>query len=174
MYSNSSFPYVQAVPGRKVKDTESPVTHRSVYILRLPSNRAVSPALLSQNCVPSRPTLSLISSGLVSVSWPVNFYPLETGMCPGSVTPFKEVKQVTLNHCNKLGYQVLLLEIPKLNGHKSEKHILYLTLFSQAHRLSTLSLQYEKRLTDEQKGGRKKIKLVSNTVCISLCHPSAL
>ncbi|KFQ30106.1 Regulator of telomere elongation helicase 1, partial [Mesitornis unicolor] len=34
----------------------------------------------------------------------------------------------------------------------------------KAHRLSTLSLQYEKRLTDEQKGGRKKIKLVSNTV----------
>ncbi|XP_033374918.1 regulator of telomere elongation helicase 1 isoform X11 [Parus major] len=33
----------------------------------------------------------------------------------------------------------------------------------KAHRLSTLSLQYEKRLTDEQKGGRKKIKLVSNT-----------
>ncbi|KFW09472.1 Regulator of telomere elongation helicase 1, partial [Eurypyga helias] len=35
----------------------------------------------------------------------------------------------------------------------------------KAQRLSTLSLQYEKRLTDEQKGGRKKIKLVSNTVC---------
>ncbi|KFZ57964.1 Regulator of telomere elongation helicase 1, partial [Antrostomus carolinensis] len=34
----------------------------------------------------------------------------------------------------------------------------------KAHCLSTLSLQYEKRLTDEQKGGRKKIKLVSNTV----------
>ncbi|NXU85851.1 RTEL1 helicase, partial [Xiphorhynchus elegans] len=34
----------------------------------------------------------------------------------------------------------------------------------KAHRLSTLSLQYEKKLTDEQKGGRKKIKLVSNTV----------
>ncbi|KFQ34678.1 Regulator of telomere elongation helicase 1, partial [Merops nubicus] len=34
----------------------------------------------------------------------------------------------------------------------------------KAHRLSTLSLQYEKRLTDEQKGGRKRIKLVSNTV----------
>ncbi|XP_008943821.1 PREDICTED: regulator of telomere elongation helicase 1, partial [Merops nubicus] len=33
----------------------------------------------------------------------------------------------------------------------------------KAHRLSTLSLQYEKRLTDEQKGGRKRIKLVSNT-----------
>ncbi|XP_031983093.1 regulator of telomere elongation helicase 1 isoform X1 [Corvus moneduloides] len=33
----------------------------------------------------------------------------------------------------------------------------------KAHRLSTLSLQCEKRLTDEQKGGRKKIKLVSNT-----------
>ncbi|XP_037257973.1 regulator of telomere elongation helicase 1 isoform X1 [Falco rusticolus] len=33
----------------------------------------------------------------------------------------------------------------------------------KAQRLSTLSLQYEKRLTDEQKGGRKKIKLVSNT-----------
>nr|XP_027328868.2 regulator of telomere elongation helicase 1 isoform X1 [Anas platyrhynchos] len=32
----------------------------------------------------------------------------------------------------------------------------------EAQRLSTLSLQYEKRLTDEQKGGRKKIKLVSN------------
>ncbi|XP_010212249.1 PREDICTED: regulator of telomere elongation helicase 1 isoform X2 [Tinamus guttatus] len=32
----------------------------------------------------------------------------------------------------------------------------------KAQRLSTLSLQYEKRLTDEQKGGRKKIKLVSN------------
>uniref|UniRef100_A0A8C5TY42 Regulator of telomere elongation helicase 1 n=1 Tax=Malurus cyaneus samueli TaxID=2593467 RepID=A0A8C5TY42_9PASS len=30
-----------------------------------------------------------------------------------------------------------------------------------AHHLSTLSLQYEKRLTDEQKGGRKKIKLVT-------------
>uniref|UniRef100_A0A669P2W9 Regulator of telomere elongation helicase 1 n=1 Tax=Phasianus colchicus TaxID=9054 RepID=A0A669P2W9_PHACC len=34
----------------------------------------------------------------------------------------------------------------------------------EAQRLSTLSLQYEKRLTDEQKGGRKKIKLVSNPV----------
>ncbi|KFO77522.1 Regulator of telomere elongation helicase 1, partial [Cuculus canorus] len=34
----------------------------------------------------------------------------------------------------------------------------------KAQRLSTLSLQYEKRLTDEQKGGRRKIKLVSNTV----------
>ncbi|NWX17252.1 RTEL1 helicase, partial [Aegotheles bennettii] len=34
----------------------------------------------------------------------------------------------------------------------------------KAQRLSTLSLQYEKRLADEQKGGRKKIKLVSNTV----------
>ncbi|XP_009997011.1 PREDICTED: regulator of telomere elongation helicase 1 [Chaetura pelagica] len=33
----------------------------------------------------------------------------------------------------------------------------------KAQRLSTLSLQYEKRLTDEQKGGRKKIKLISNT-----------
>uniref|UniRef100_A0A8C8B6D0 Regulator of telomere elongation helicase 1 n=1 Tax=Otus sunia TaxID=257818 RepID=A0A8C8B6D0_9STRI len=32
-----------------------------------------------------------------------------------------------------------------------------------AQRLSTLSLQYEKRLTDEQKGGRKKIKLVNLT-----------
>ncbi|NWI66671.1 RTEL1 helicase, partial [Todus mexicanus] len=34
----------------------------------------------------------------------------------------------------------------------------------KAHRLSTLSLQYEKRLADEQKGGRKRIKLISNTV----------
>ncbi|NWS70965.1 RTEL1 helicase, partial [Crotophaga sulcirostris] len=34
----------------------------------------------------------------------------------------------------------------------------------KAQRLSTISLQYEKRLADEQKGGRKKIKLVSNTV----------
>uniref|UniRef100_A0A8C2T5T3 Regulator of telomere elongation helicase 1 n=1 Tax=Coturnix japonica TaxID=93934 RepID=A0A8C2T5T3_COTJA len=33
----------------------------------------------------------------------------------------------------------------------------------EAQRLSTLSLQYEKRLTDEQKGGRKKIKLVNPT-----------
>ncbi|XP_069727600.1 regulator of telomere elongation helicase 1 isoform X2 [Phaenicophaeus curvirostris] len=41
----------------------------------------------------------------------------------------------------------------------------YLSGEEKAHRLSTLSLQYEKRLTDEQKGGRKKIKLVSNTVC---------
>ncbi|XP_061486921.1 regulator of telomere elongation helicase 1 isoform X2 [Rhineura floridana] len=32
----------------------------------------------------------------------------------------------------------------------------------KAKRLSTLSLQYEKKLTDEQKGGRKKIKIVSN------------
>ncbi|XP_074144969.1 regulator of telomere elongation helicase 1 isoform X3 [Sminthopsis crassicaudata] len=34
----------------------------------------------------------------------------------------------------------------------------------KAQRLSTLSLQYEKRLTDEQKGGKKKIKIVSNQV----------
>ncbi|XP_031807652.1 regulator of telomere elongation helicase 1 isoform X6 [Sarcophilus harrisii] len=33
-----------------------------------------------------------------------------------------------------------------------------------AQRLSTLSLQYEKRLTDEQIGGKKKIKIVSNQV----------
>uniref|UniRef100_A0A663DMN3 Regulator of telomere elongation helicase 1 n=1 Tax=Aquila chrysaetos chrysaetos TaxID=223781 RepID=A0A663DMN3_AQUCH len=33
---------------------------------------------------------------------------------------------------------------------------------TNAQRLSTLSLQYEKRLTDEQKGGRKKIKLVTD------------
>ncbi|KAJ7427077.1 Regulator of telomere elongation helicase 1 [Willisornis vidua] len=33
----------------------------------------------------------------------------------------------------------------------------------KAHHLSTLSLQYEKKLIDEQKGGRKKIKLLSNT-----------
>ncbi|XP_062484300.1 regulator of telomere elongation helicase 1 [Pezoporus occidentalis] len=33
----------------------------------------------------------------------------------------------------------------------------------KAQRLSTLSLQHEKRLADEQKGGRKKIKLISNT-----------
>ncbi|XP_064023724.1 regulator of telomere elongation helicase 1 isoform X2 [Pogoniulus pusillus] len=32
----------------------------------------------------------------------------------------------------------------------------------EARGLSTLSLQYEKRLTDEQRGGRRKIKLVSN------------
>uniref|UniRef100_A0A8C0G082 Regulator of telomere elongation helicase 1 n=1 Tax=Chelonoidis abingdonii TaxID=106734 RepID=A0A8C0G082_CHEAB len=37
-----------------------------------------------------------------------------------------------------------------------------LMLSLQAKRLSTLSLQYEKRLTDEQKGGRKKIKIVNN------------
>uniref|UniRef100_A0A672UHH9 Regulator of telomere elongation helicase 1 n=1 Tax=Strigops habroptila TaxID=2489341 RepID=A0A672UHH9_STRHB len=34
-------------------------------------------------------------------------------------------------------------------------------LSGEEKRLSTLSLQYEKRLADEQKGGRKKIKLVS-------------
>uniref|UniRef100_A0A8C0FXG0 Regulator of telomere elongation helicase 1 n=1 Tax=Chelonoidis abingdonii TaxID=106734 RepID=A0A8C0FXG0_CHEAB len=34
----------------------------------------------------------------------------------------------------------------------------------KAKRLSTLSLQYEKRLTDEQKGGRKKIKIVNSLV----------
>uniref|UniRef100_A0A8V5GYU6 Regulator of telomere elongation helicase 1 n=1 Tax=Melopsittacus undulatus TaxID=13146 RepID=A0A8V5GYU6_MELUD len=33
-----------------------------------------------------------------------------------------------------------------------------------ARRLSTLSLQHEKRLADEQKGGRKRIKLISNEV----------
>ncbi|XP_028926263.1 regulator of telomere elongation helicase 1 isoform X1 [Ornithorhynchus anatinus] len=32
----------------------------------------------------------------------------------------------------------------------------------KAQRVSTLSLQYEKRLTDEQKGGRKKIKIVAS------------
>ncbi|XP_025057485.1 regulator of telomere elongation helicase 1 isoform X1 [Alligator sinensis] len=32
----------------------------------------------------------------------------------------------------------------------------------KAKHLSTLSLQYEKRLADEQKGGKKKIKIVSN------------
>ncbi|XP_034643358.1 regulator of telomere elongation helicase 1 isoform X7 [Trachemys scripta elegans] len=40
----------------------------------------------------------------------------------------------------------------------------------KAKRLSTLSLQYEKRLTDEQKGGRKKIKIVNNLL-ISPMHP---
>uniref|UniRef100_A0A8C0G6X5 Regulator of telomere elongation helicase 1 n=1 Tax=Chelonoidis abingdonii TaxID=106734 RepID=A0A8C0G6X5_CHEAB len=38
----------------------------------------------------------------------------------------------------------------------------------KAKRLSTLSLQYEKRLTDEQKGGRKKIKIVNSLVCVCI------
>ncbi|KAM9372083.1 regulator of telomere elongation helicase 1 [Phaethornis superciliosus] len=42
----------------------------------------------------------------------------------------------------------------------------------KAHRLSTLSLQYEKRLTDEQKGGRKKIKLISNTEADQKAEPA--
>lgn len=42
----------------------------------------------------------------------------------------------------------------------------------KAQRLSTLSLQYEKRLTDEQKGGRKKIKLVNNPLASKIADPS--
>ncbi|XP_059683041.1 regulator of telomere elongation helicase 1 [Gavia stellata] len=42
----------------------------------------------------------------------------------------------------------------------------------KAQRLSTLSLQCEKRLTDEQKGGRKKIKLVSNTQADKKADPT--
>ncbi|KAI6073986.1 Regulator of telomere elongation helicase 1 isoform X1 [Aix galericulata] len=42
----------------------------------------------------------------------------------------------------------------------------------EAQRLSTLSLQYEKRLTDEQKGGRKKIKLVSNPEAGKIADPT--
>ncbi|OXB67837.1 hypothetical protein ASZ78_005519 [Callipepla squamata] len=42
----------------------------------------------------------------------------------------------------------------------------------KAQRLSTLSLQYEKRLTDEQKGGRKKIKLVRNPITNKIADPT--
>ncbi|OXB78505.1 UNVERIFIED_CONTAM: hypothetical protein H355_007535 [Colinus virginianus] len=42
----------------------------------------------------------------------------------------------------------------------------------KAQRLSTLSLQYEKRLTDEQKGGRKKIKLVRNPIANKIADPT--
>ncbi|XP_067410133.1 regulator of telomere elongation helicase 1 isoform X6 [Emydura macquarii macquarii] len=42
----------------------------------------------------------------------------------------------------------------------------------KAKRLSTLSLQYEKRLTDEQKGGRKKIKIVNNLQADKVADPA--
>uniref|UniRef100_A0A7M4EG73 Regulator of telomere elongation helicase 1 n=1 Tax=Crocodylus porosus TaxID=8502 RepID=A0A7M4EG73_CROPO len=41
-----------------------------------------------------------------------------------------------------------------------------------AKRLSTLSLQYEKRLADEQKGGKKKIKIVSNPQAGKVTDPT--
>ncbi|OPJ84950.1 regulator of telomere elongation helicase 1 isoform B [Patagioenas fasciata monilis] len=55
------------------------------------------------------------------------------------------------------------LERNERNSEDAEKEEGDLSGEEKAQRLSTLSLQYEKRLTDEQKGGRKKIKLVSNT-----------
>uniref|UniRef100_A0A8C8R767 Regulator of telomere elongation helicase 1 n=1 Tax=Pelusios castaneus TaxID=367368 RepID=A0A8C8R767_9SAUR len=42
----------------------------------------------------------------------------------------------------------------------------------KAKRLSTLSLQHEKRLTDEQKGGRKKIKIVNNLQADKITDPA--
>ncbi|XP_043383095.1 regulator of telomere elongation helicase 1 isoform X21 [Chelonia mydas] len=42
----------------------------------------------------------------------------------------------------------------------------------KAKRLSTLSLQYEKRLTDEQKGGRKKIRIVNNVEADKVADPA--
>nr|XP_032622388.1 regulator of telomere elongation helicase 1 isoform X7 [Chelonoidis abingdonii] len=42
----------------------------------------------------------------------------------------------------------------------------------KAKRLSTLSLQYEKRLTDEQKGGRKKIKIVNSLQADKVADPA--
>ncbi|XP_074826470.1 regulator of telomere elongation helicase 1 isoform X4 [Natator depressus] len=42
----------------------------------------------------------------------------------------------------------------------------------KAKRLSTLSLQYEKRLTDEQKGGRKKIRIVNNVQADKVADPA--
>nr|XP_021139479.1 regulator of telomere elongation helicase 1 [Columba livia] len=55
------------------------------------------------------------------------------------------------------------LERNERSSEDAEKEESDLSGEEKAQRLSTLSLQYEKRLTDEQKGGRKKIKLVSNT-----------
>ncbi|XP_071671555.1 regulator of telomere elongation helicase 1 isoform X2 [Patagioenas fasciata] len=51
------------------------------------------------------------------------------------------------------------LERNERNSEDAEKEEGDLSGEEKAQRLSTLSLQYEKRLTDEQKGGRKKIKL---------------
>ncbi|XP_053309652.1 regulator of telomere elongation helicase 1 [Spea bombifrons] len=42
----------------------------------------------------------------------------------------------------------------------------------QVSRLSTLSLQYDKRLADEQRGGKKKIKIVQNQVLDQSSPPS--
>ncbi|XP_043351959.1 regulator of telomere elongation helicase 1 isoform X5 [Dermochelys coriacea] len=42
----------------------------------------------------------------------------------------------------------------------------------KAKRLSTLSLQYEKRLRDEQKGGRKKIKIVNDLQADKVADPA--
>uniref|UniRef100_A0A8D0HMF7 Regulator of telomere elongation helicase 1 n=1 Tax=Sphenodon punctatus TaxID=8508 RepID=A0A8D0HMF7_SPHPU len=51
----------------------------------------------------------------------------------------------------------------KFGGSREETRASLSFLFSmQAKRLSTLSLQHEKRLMDEQKGGRKKIKILSD------------
>ncbi|XP_065501564.1 regulator of telomere elongation helicase 1 [Caloenas nicobarica] len=55
------------------------------------------------------------------------------------------------------------LERNERSSEDAEKEESDLSGEEKAQHLSTLSLQYEKRLTDEQKGGRKKIKLVSNT-----------
>lgn len=38
----------------------------------------------------------------------------------------------------------------------------------KANRLSTLSLQYDKRMDDEMRGGKRKIKLVQEQVHVSL------
>uniref|UniRef100_A0A8D2IJ85 Regulator of telomere elongation helicase 1 n=1 Tax=Varanus komodoensis TaxID=61221 RepID=A0A8D2IJ85_VARKO len=48
-----------------------------------------------------------------------------------------------------------LLDALELNERKS----------GEAKRLSTLSLQYEKRLLDEQKGNKKKLKIITHLVC---------
>ena len=75
---------------------EASVTHRYVYTPRVTLKQvAVSPALLNWESAPSRPTLSLISSVLVSLSELSSDYLLETRMCPRLF-------------CNNLGWLVSL------------------------------------------------------------------
>lgn len=43
-------------------------------------------------------------------------------------------------------------------------NMLHAFLFMQASRLSTLSLQHDKRMDDESKGGKRKIRVVQDRV----------
>lgn len=51
---------------------------------------------------------------------------------------------------------------------------MFLFLLLKANRLSTLSLQYDKRIEEELRGGKRKIKLIQEQVHFLLFHSGTI